>query len=140
MTKVHTYPIAEVPRNELVLKRYEYAIQRHISAGLLRGTSMELSDVADLSARAAAVTLRKAIYGNPLGRIEYSFPASPWEHIRQAYFPKSRLGRWFLKRRPVRMAYHVASAAAMFPEAHMNYPEHLGEVTLLMPEQVRFTR
>ena len=78
------------------------------------------------------------IYEHRLGRLEVEYPTTPWEHFRDAHFPKTRLGRWFLKRKPVRKTAVVKSAFAAFPEAHMHmrFPEQLGPPTIILRDNI----
>lgn len=117
----------------------EVRFQRHVAAAvtlinrdLLHDANLERSDIVQMTANQLAMRLEKLIYAHPLGRLVVEYPATPWEHFRDTYFHKSLVGRWFLKRRPVRKTAVVKSAFATFPEAHIAWPDSLGPVTITL--------
>lgn len=81
----------------------------------------------------AIVELSVQVLSNPSGRIDYSFPATPWDHWKREWLPRlGPLGKWYLKRHPVRLSHDVKSAIALYPEATIAYPEGLGPVKFLI--------
>lgn len=117
------------------------ALTREIAAALIvvnrelltAGTKLEVSDTINFMANQLAVRLEKLIYTSPLGLFEVEYPATPWEHFRAVHFPKTSLGRWFLRRKPVRMHYERRSVAVSFPESQYEvYPTELGRPVYLI--------
>lgn len=117
---------------ELVLERQIAAAVTTVNREWLHDAKLERSDHINFLTGQLAFRLEKLIWANPLGRLEVSYPASPWESFRAAYFPKSRLGRWFLRRKPIRETTVVKSAYAAFPEAHITYPDTLGKMVMVV--------
>lgn len=101
-----------------------------VNKGLLHDAKLERTDIARMTANQLAWRLEKLIYAYPLGRMVVEYPATPWQHFRDTYFPRFAAGRWFLKRKPVRTTAVVKSAFASFPEAHIAWPPELGPVTI----------
>ena len=62
------------------------------------------------------------IYGNSVGRIEYSFPATWWDHFKREVLLRSAIGRWYVRRHPVRLSWSVKSARTMFPQNEIRPP------------------
>lgn len=65
------------------------------------------------------------IYGNTVGRIEYSFPATWWDHFKRDTLTRFALGRWYVRRHPVRLSWDVKSARTLFPQNQI-IPKELG--------------
>lgn len=123
---------------EFVLKRQIGAAIQNIDKAFLYDTKLESADLPNIIANQLVYRLEKLIYEHRLGRLEVEYPTTPWEHFRDAHFPKTRLGRWFLKRKPVRKTAVVKSAFAAFPEAHMHmrFPEQLGPPTIILRDNI----
>src|SRR5512146_2543498 len=101
-----------------------------INKNLLHDAKLERSDIATMAANQLALRLEKLIYAHRLGRMVVEYPATPWEHFRETYFSKIAVGRWFLKRKPVRKTAVVKSAFAAFPETHIVWPSALGPMPI----------
>lgn len=124
---------ATIPTDaELTLERECAVALTKIDRAILEDTKLYRSEVFRYAANELVFRLEKLIWANPLGRLEVSTPASPWEHFRAVYFPRTRLGRWFLRRKPIREHTTVKSAYAAFPEAHIVYPDHLGKMVMVI--------
>lgn len=124
---------ATIPTDaELTLERECAVAIERVNPEWLRDAKLERSDHINFITGQLAFRLQKLIWANPLGRLEVSTPASPWEHFRAVYFPRTRLGRWFLRRKPIREHTTVKSAYAAFPEAHIVYPDHLGKMVMVI--------
>lgn len=105
-----------------------------ISKPLLNDTEVSVSEAVRFTTNELVVRLEKFLLVNPLGKLVVEYPATPWEHFRAVHFPKLGLGRWFLRRKPVRMHYEVRSAAASFPNAAMVFPTSLGQAVFVTRE------
>lgn len=116
----------------LTLKREVAAALTTIDKRILNDTKLERSEVIRFAANQLVLRLEKLIYTSPLGLFEVEYPAGPWEHFRAVYFKRFALGRWFLRRRPVRMHYERRSAAVSFPESTRVFPEELGKPVILV--------
>jgi hypothetical protein len=124
---------AAVPTRDEITLTLHHAIAMHsIKREWLDDVKLERSEALSFVADELVFRLEKMLWANPLGRIEVSHPASPWEHFRATYFPHLRLGRWFLRRKPVRETTIVKSAYAIFPEAHIAYPDSLGRPVMII--------
>lgn len=100
------------------------------------GTNVEVSTALSLAANQLAFKLEKLVYTSPVGLFEVEYPASPWEHFRAVHFKRNALGRWFLRRKPVRMHYERRSVAVSFPEAQFEiYPTELGRPVYLVRDE-----
>lgn len=116
-------------------------LQREVAAAVvavhkafLNDTEVHVSDTLRFIRDQLVVRLEKFLYLNPLGKMVVEYPATPWEHFRAVHFPKTRLGRRLLRRKPVRMHYVVRSAAVAFPEAAMIFPTALGRPVFVTRE------
>lgn len=124
---------AVIPTGDEITLTLHHAVAMHsIKREWLDDVKLEHSEALSFVADELVFKLEKMIWANPLGRIEASYPASAWEHFRATYFPRYRLGRWFLRRKPVRETTVVKSAHAMFPEAHIAYPDSLGRPVMVV--------
>lgn len=113
---------------ELALSVQHLAHTTRFSAEVLSAMKLRRSDALGFVAEQSVYRMDAYIFSNPLGRIEVGYPATPYEHFRQKYFPRlGPLGRWLLRRRPIRQTWVVKSAAAVFPEAHIPLPQQLGQ-------------
>lgn len=122
---------------EVVFERQVACVIETVSKAFLYDTKLERSDLVNFVAGQLTYRLEKLIYAHRLGRLEVEYPATPWEHFRDAHFPKTRLGRWFLKRKPVRKTAVVKSAFAAFPEAHVAWPDPpLGRPTIILRDDI----
>lgn len=126
---------AQPAEGDLVLKRETAAALALVSRNLLNDTTLEISDVAKLAANQLTLRLEKLIYTSPLGIFEVEYPAGPWEHFRAVYFERFALGRWFLRRKPVRMHYERRPAAVSFPESTRVFPDDLGKPVILVRDE-----
>jgi len=115
---------------EVVFEKHIAVSLTTINPELLHDAKLEQSALTNFVAGQLVYRLEKLIYAHPLGRMVVEYPATPWEHFRETYFPKTAVGRWFLKRKPVRKTAVVKSAFASFPEAHIAWPPSLGPVTI----------
>lgn len=122
--------ILEGSAEDVVFEKHVAVALTLVNKNLLQDAKLERSDLVRMTANQLALRLEKLIYAHPLGRMVVEYPATPWEHFRETYFPKTALGRWFLKRKPVRKTAVVKSAFASFPEAHIAWPPSLGPVTI----------
>lgn len=120
---------------DLILKREVAAALVAIKRPLLNDTKLEVSDVVRLASDELVLRLEKFLYSSALGVFEVEYPAGPWEHFRAVYFKRSPLGRWFLRRRPVRMHYERKSAAVSFPESTRVFPDDLGKPVILIRDE-----
>lgn len=119
----------------LILEGELAAAMVAINRDLLNNSNIEVSEVAMFTANQLVARLEKMLYVNPLGRLEVEYPATPWEHFRAEHFPKTRLGRWLLRRKPVRMHCEVRSCAVAFPETTAAiYPTSLGKPVFVTRE------
>lgn len=122
---------------ELKFERHVATAVQAVNKELLYDAKLERSDLAVASANQLVLRLEKLIWANPLGRLSVEYPSTPWEHFRETYFPKLRLGRWFLKRKPVRKTAVVRSAYAAFPKAHIAWPDPpLGKPTIILRDDI----
>jgi len=127
---------AALPEEVVFERQVACAVQR-INKAFLRDTKLECSELVNFVAGELVYRLEKLIYAHPLGRLVVEYPATPWEHFRDTHFPNTRLGRWFLKRKPVRKTAVVKSAYAAFPEAHMAWPDPpLGKPTIILRDEI----
>lgn len=122
--------------DELVLEKQIAAAITVVNREWLHDAKLERAEHVNFITGQLAFRLEKLIWANPLGRLEVSYPASPWEHFRSVYFPRTRLGRWFLQRKPVRETTVIKSAYATFPEAHIAYPKELGRPVMVIRDGV----
>jgi len=83
--------------------------------------------------------LETFIYGNSIGRIEYSFPATWWDHFKRDTLNRFALGRWYVRRHPVRLAWDVKSARTMFPQNQI-LPKELGPLVFSVDDDLVATR
>ncbi len=120
---------------ELILKRETAVAVTSVDRRFLDDAELEISDIAQFAAGQLVLRLSKLIYTNPLGLFEVEYPATPWEHFRAVYFKRNRLGRWFLRRKPVRMHYERRSAAVSFPESTHVFPDTLGKPVILVRDE-----
>lgn len=120
----------------IVFERQVAAVLAHVNKEFLRNTKLDSSDAARLAADELVLRLEAHIWANPLGRMYVSYPASPWEHFRATYFHRNRLGRWLIRRKPIRFHWEVRSALASFPEAHMALPPKLGRRVMILRDDV----
>lgn len=120
---------------DLELKREVAAALTTIDRPLLNDTKLERSEVVRFAADQLVLRLEKFLYTSPLGIFEVEYPAGPWEHFRAVYFKRFALGRWFLRRRPVRMHYERRSAAVSFPESTRVFPDELGKPVILVRDE-----
>jgi hypothetical protein len=120
---------------DLILKREVAAALVALKRPLLNDTKLEVSDVIKLATDELVLRLEKFIYTSPLGVFEVEYPAGPWEHFRAVYFKRFALGRWFLRRKPVRMHYERRSAAVSFPESTQVFPDDLGKPVILVRDE-----
>jgi hypothetical protein len=120
---------------DLILKREVAAALVALKRPLLNDTKLEVSDVIKLATDELVLRLEKFIYTSPLGVFEVEYPAGPWEHFRAVYFKRFALGRWFLRRKPVRMHYERRSAAVSFPESTWVFPDDLGKPVILVRDE-----
>jgi hypothetical protein len=123
----------------LSLERISAAALARVHREFLHDAHLTVSDSMYFITNELALKLEKHIWANPLGRLEVSYPATPWEHFRATYFPKTPIGRWFLKRKPVRKTCVVRSAYAAFPEAHVRYPDELRRCVMMLRETPNYT-
>jgi hypothetical protein len=122
--------ILEGSTEEVTFEKHVAVALTLVNKNLLQDAKLERSDLVRMTANQLALRLEKLIYAYPLGRMVVEYPATPWEHFRETYFPKTAVGRWFLKRKPVRKTAVVKSAFASFPEAHIAWPPTLGPATI----------
>lgn len=120
---------------DLELKREVAAALVTIKRPVLNDTKLEVSDMVRLASDELVLRLEKFIYTSPLGVFEVEYPAGPWEYFRAVYFKRFALGRWFLRRRPVRMHYERRSAAVSFPESTRAFPDDLGKPVILVRDE-----
>lgn len=122
-----------MPSDEDLKLRCETAVALvSLKRPLLADAKLEVSEFVNMAADELTLKLEKLIYTSPLGILEVEYPAGPWEHFRAVYFKRSRLGRWFLRRKPVRMHYERRSAAVAFPESTRVFPDDLGKPIILI--------
>lgn len=120
---------------DLQLKREIAADIIAINRPLLNDTSLEVSDAVKMATDALVLRLEKFLYASELGVFEVEYPAGPWEYFRAVYFERSTIGRWFLRRKPVRMHYERRSAAVSFPESTRVFPDDLGKPIYLIRDE-----
>lgn len=117
---------------DIEFKKHVAVALTSIRRELLHDAKLEQSALVAFTANELTLKLEKLIYANPLGRLEVSYPATPWEHFRATYFSQFALGRWFLRRKPIRETTVVKSAFATFPEAHIVFPPEFGRPTITL--------
>lgn len=117
---------------DIEFKKHVAVALLNVRRELLHDAKLDQFALTRLTANELTLRLEKLIYANPLGRLEVSYPASPWEHFRAMHFSRFALGRWFLRRKPVRETTVVKSAFALFPEAHIVLPEEFGRPTIAL--------
>lgn len=80
-------------------------------------------------------------------RVIVTYPASGWDAFKRDAAPRlGRLGRWWLRRHPVRLTARVVREAwgvtfrewATFPEASIVYPRELGAVHVRQSASITF--
>lgn len=132
MTEESTQRLSE---DDLTLKREVAVALTTIKRPILNNTTLEVSDLSRMATDELVLRLEKFLYSSSLGVFEVEYPAGPWEHFRAVYFERSRLGRWFLRRKPVRMHYERKSAAVSFPESTRVFPADLGKPVILIRDE-----
>jgi hypothetical protein len=124
---------------EIVLERSRLVAQGSLGRSVIDSMQVRSSDVFEYMADRLTFQLRAEVLSRPLGRIVYSFPATPWDHWKQKWLPRLGVpGRWYLRRHPVRESAKAFSAAAIFPEANVVYPRELGAVKFALAPEVYF--
>lgn len=125
-----------VTTEEIVLERMKVTAQAALGSSMVDSMELRRSDHLGYMMDQLVFQLRAEVLSRPLGRIVYSFPATPWDHWKQKWLPRlGSVGRWYLSRHPVRESAKAFSAAAIFPEANVAYPRELGHIKFtLQPE------
>ena len=125
---------------EMVLHRFKYSATQMIGRAVLESTELKVSEILGFAADELAMRLEVELLGKSLGRIIYTFPATPWDHWKQVWLPRlGPWGRWYLRRHPAREGAKVYSDRAIFPQSEMAYPRELGAVKFaLAPEPYRW--
>lgn len=118
----------------LTLNRVKFAGRVSLGANVL--DTMELSRMEERITGQLIYKLEAEVLSRPLGQIVYSFPATPWDHWKEKWLPRlGRVGRWYLRRHPVRESAKAFSAAALYPHANVRTPDNFGPVRfMLQPE------
>lgn len=141
---VHVRQKTPPPASNIIEVEDGKVLTREIAAALClvnrelftAGTNVEISDAIRFTANQLAIRLEKLLYTSPLGLFEVEYPASPWEHFRAVHFKRNPLGRWLLRRKPVRMHYERRSVAVSFPESQFEiYPTNLGRPVYVVREE-----
>lgn len=117
---------------EIVFEKQVAVAVSAIRKEFLHDATLDRSELVRFTVDELVLRLEKLIWANPLGRMVISYPATPWEHFRATYFHRNRLGRWLVKRRPLRFHYEVKSALAAFPESHQVWPDTLGRRVFIL--------
>ncbi|HTU15653.1 MAG TPA: hypothetical protein VMF31_10670 [Solirubrobacterales bacterium] len=126
-----------IPQEEILLRKIKYAIVGNLGSSVV--DSAELRQMQDLMMDRMAYRLQVELLSNELGRIVFTFPATPWDHWKRDWLPRlGRLGRWYLRRHPIRESASVTSASATFPKAHVAYPKELGEIRFLLQTEPNY--
>lgn len=119
----------DIVAQELVLDMIQHAELGTFSREAFRAKT---SDALGFELNQMVMRLSTFVLADQRGHGTVTFPATTWDMAKARALPKlGRIGRWYLRRHPVREHSVGLKSYLAFPKADIPYPAKLGPIRLL---------
>lgn len=115
----------------IMLERLKVAGITNISNVLLDSAEVSVSETMTMAMDQTMIRLATRVLAHDQGKVTITFPATWWDHLKRDRISKIPLvGRWYVRRHPVRESAIPLRRWAKFPGAEIAYPRGLGPVRI----------